>query len=73
MFTDPTRLRATDPGHIDGNPVFIYHDAFNSNADEVSDLKTRYRRGAVGDVVVKDKLARALNTLLDPIRERRSE
>jgi tryptophanyl-tRNA synthetase len=73
MFTDPTRLRSTDPGHIDGNPVFIYHDAFNSNADEVSDLKTRYRRGAVGDVVVKDKFARALNTLLDPIRERRSE
>ena len=73
MFTDPTRLRSTDPGHIDGNPVFMYHDAFNSNADEVSDLKTRYRRGAVGDVEVKDKLARALNTLLDPIRERRSE
>jgi tryptophanyl-tRNA synthetase len=73
MFTDPTRLRATDPGHIDGNPVFMYHDAFNSNADEVSDLKTRYRRGAVGDVEVKGKLARALNVLLDPIRERRSE
>ena len=72
MFTDPTRLRATDPGHVEDNPVFMYHEAFNSNADEVSDLKARYRRGTVGDVEVKDTLARALNAFLDPIRERRS-
>jgi tryptophanyl-tRNA synthetase len=72
MFTDPTRLRATDPGHVEGNPVFMYHDAFNPNTEEVADLKTRYRRGAVGDVEVKDKLARALNAFLDPIRERRA-
>jgi tryptophanyl-tRNA synthetase len=72
MYTDPTRLRATDPGHVEGNPVFMYHDAFNPNTDEVADLKARYRRGAVGDVEVKDKLARALNTFLDPIRERRA-
>jgi tryptophanyl-tRNA synthetase len=73
MFTDSTRLRASDPGHIEGNPVFMYHDAFNSNAEEVTDLKARYRRGAVGDVEVKDKLARALNDFLDPIRDRRSQ
>jgi tryptophanyl-tRNA synthetase len=73
MFTDATRLRATDPGHVEGNPVFMYHDAFNSNVDEVADLKARYRRGAVGDIEVKDKLARALNAFLGPIRDRRSQ
>ncbi|HEU4369033.1 MAG TPA: tryptophan--tRNA ligase [Methylomirabilota bacterium] len=72
MYTDPTRLRATDPGHVEGNPVFLYHDAFNPDRDEVADLEDRYRRGAVGDVEVKQKLARALNAFLDPIRERRA-
>ena len=47
-------------------------DAFNPNGEEVADLKDRYRRGAVGDVEVKQKLATALNTFLDPIRERRA-
>ena len=72
MFTDPTRLRATDPGHVEGNPVFLYHDAFNPDAAEVADLKQRYREGRVGDVEVKRRLAEALNAFLDPIRERRS-
>ena len=72
MFTDPTRLRATDPGHVEGNPVFMYHDAFNPDADEVQDLKDRYVVGKVGDVEVKQKLASALNAFLDPIRERRA-
>jgi tryptophanyl-tRNA synthetase len=72
MYTDPTRLRATDPGHVEGNPVFMYHDAFNPNTAEVDDLKERYVRGAVGDVEVKQKLVVALNNLLDPIRERRA-
>ena len=72
MFTDPTRLRASDPGHIEGNPVFMYHDAFNPNVEEVNDLKERYRCGAVGDVEVKRKLATVLNAFLDPIRERRA-
>ncbi|HXH20880.1 MAG TPA: tryptophan--tRNA ligase [Dehalococcoidia bacterium] len=72
MFTDPTRLRATDPGHVEGNPVFMYHDAFNPDKAEVNDLKERYVRGAVGDVEVKQKLARALNAFLDPIREKRA-
>jgi tryptophanyl-tRNA synthetase len=72
MYTDPTRLRATDPGHVEGNPVFMYHDAFNPDVDEVNDLKERYVAGRVGDVEVKHKLARALNELLGPIRERRA-
>ena len=73
MYTDPTRLRATDPGHVKGNPVFVYHDAFNANTDEVQDLKARYVKGKVGDVEVKQKLIVALNQVLDPIRERRAE
>jgi len=71
MYTDPTRLRATDPGHVEGNPVFMYHDAFNPDADEVNDLKERYVAGKVGDVEVKKKLASAINALLEPMRERR--
>ncbi|MCH8950184.1 MAG: tryptophan--tRNA ligase, partial [Chloroflexi bacterium] len=72
MFTDPTRIHATDPGHVEGNPVFMYHDAFNPDTDEVQDLKDRYVVGKVGDVEVKQKLADALNAFLDPIRERRA-
>ena len=71
MYTDPNRLRATDPGTVEGNPVFIYHDAFNPNRAEVEELKARYRAGKVGDVEVKTKLAAAINAMLDPIRERR--
>ena len=73
MYTDPKRIRADIPGTVEGNPVFIYHDAFNSNAAEVEDLKTRYRAGQVGDVEVKTKLAKALNAYMDPIRERRAD
>jgi tryptophanyl-tRNA synthetase len=72
MYTDPKRVRADIPGTVEGNPVFVYHDAFNRNADEVEDLKARYRTGKVGDVEVKTKLAAALNAYLDPIRERRT-
>lgn len=71
MYTDPNRLRATDPGTVEGNPVFIYHDAFNPDRDEVEDLKTRYREGRVGDVEVKRKLHAALEAFLAPVRERR--
>ena len=71
MYTDPNRIRADVPGTVEGNPVFIYHAVFNPNKAEVEDLKTRYRQGAVGDVEVKEKLARALNEFLDPLRDRR--
>lgn len=72
MYTDPTRLRATDPGHVEGNPVFQYHDAFNNDAAEVADLKERYTKGKVGDVEVKQKLIEAVNKFLEPIREVRT-
>ena len=71
MYTDPKRVRADIPGTVEGNPVFIYHDAFNPDRGEVEDLKTRYRAGAVGDVEVKTKLSAAINHLLAPIRDRR--
>ncbi|HUL73867.1 MAG TPA: tryptophan--tRNA ligase [Vicinamibacterales bacterium] len=71
MYTDPKRVRADIPGTVEGNPVFIYHDAFNTNRAEVEDLKARYRAGKVGDVEVKTKLAAALNARLEPLRERR--
>ena len=71
MYTDPNRIRPTDPGKVEGNPVFIYHDLFNTNKAEIEDLKQRYLVGQVGDVEVKDKLAKAINLFLDPIRERR--
>jgi tryptophanyl-tRNA synthetase len=71
MYTDPNRVHAHLPGTVEGNPVFIYHDIFNPQKDEVEDLKTRYREGKVGDVEVKEKLTLALNEFLDPIRERR--
>ena len=73
MYTDPKRIRADVPGTVEGNPVFIYHDAFNPDTAEVEDLKVRYRAGKVGDVEVKTKLARALNARLQPMRDRRAE
>jgi tryptophanyl-tRNA synthetase len=73
MYTDPKRIHATDPGTVEGNPVFSYHDAFNSDTAEVEDLKERYRGGRVGDVEVKQRLAKVLNDLLEPIRERRAQ
>lgn len=71
--TDPNRIHATDPGKVEGNTVFIYHDLFNSNLEEVDDLKNRYRKGKVGDKEVKEKLFIAMNNFLGPIRQRRQE
>jgi tryptophanyl-tRNA synthetase len=73
MYTDPKRVRADIPGTVEGNPVFIYHDVFNTNTAEVDDLKARYREGKVGDVEVKTKLAAAINAMLEPMRARRAE
>ena len=73
MYTDPKRVRADIPGTVEGNPVFMYHDAFNPDTAEVEDLKARYRAGTVGDVEVKTKLAKAMNAALAPMRERRRE
>jgi tryptophanyl-tRNA synthetase len=71
MYTDPKRIHPTDPGTVKGNPVFEYHDVFNTNEGEVMDLKSRYEKGQVGDVEVKESLYRALNEFLAPIREKR--
>jgi tryptophanyl-tRNA synthetase len=73
MYTDPKRVRADTPGTVEGNPVFIYHDAFNPDTAQVDELKARYRAGTVGDVEVKNTLADAMNTALEPLRARRAE
>jgi len=72
MYTDPNRIHPTDPGRVEGNPVFIFHDTFNPDRAEVEELKGRYREGKVGDVEVKRRLVAALETFLAPIRERRA-
>lgn len=71
IYTDPNRIHVTDPGKVEGNPVFTYHNTFNSNKQEVEDLKVRYQKGKVGDIEVKEKLFIALNNFLKPIREKR--
>ena len=73
MYTDPTRIHPTDPGHVEGNPIFAYHDIFNPDKAEVEEFKTRYRAGKVGDVEVKHRLAEVLNAYLAPLRKRRAE
>ncbi len=73
VYTDPKRIHATDPGTVEGNVAFIYHDLFNENKAEVADLKDRYMKGMVGDVEVKEKLFVAMNKVLAPIREKRVE
>ena len=72
MFTDPNRIHANIPGTVEGNPVFVYHDVFNADPDEVAELKARYRAGTVGDSEVKERLAQVLNEVLAPMRERRA-
>ena len=73
MYTDPTRLHPDDPGHVDGNPVFSLLDVFHADQAELAELKARYTAGRVGDVEVKEMLARSLNRHLAPLRERRAE
>jgi tryptophanyl-tRNA synthetase len=73
MYTDPTRIHPTDPGHVDGNPVFTYLDAFDPDRDGVAELKEHYRLGKVGDVPVKRYLAEVLNQYLAPLRQRRND
>jgi tryptophanyl-tRNA synthetase len=71
MYTDPKRIHATDPGTVEGNPLFIYHDLFNPDREQVEEFKERYRTGKIGDVECKKVLSEKLNAFLDPIRERR--
>jgi tryptophanyl-tRNA synthetase len=71
MYTDPMRKKASDPGRVEGNPVWIYHDAFNPDLKWIEENKRLYRAGMVGDVAVKLKLVEILNAFLEPIRDRR--
>ncbi|ACZ32693.1 tryptophanyl-tRNA synthetase [Chlamydia pneumoniae LPCoLN] len=73
MYTDPNRIRATTPGRVEGNPLFIYHDIFNPHKDEVEEFKARYRQGCIKDIEVKARLAEELIHFLKPIKERRLE
>ncbi len=72
-FTDPNRIHPTDPGRVEGNPVFIYHDLVNQNKAQVEDLKTRYRQGRVGDVEVKEKLFKAILEYFSQARKKRAQ
>jgi tryptophanyl-tRNA synthetase len=73
MYTDPHHLRVSDPGCVEGNTVFTYLDAFDPDKPEIDSLKTQYRRGGLGDSVLKTRLEKCLQALLEPIRERRQE
>ena len=72
MYTDPTHLRVSDPGHVEGNVVFTYLDAFHSDKARVAEMKAHYQRGGLGDRQCKNELETCLQTLLAPIRERRA-
>lgn len=71
MYTDPAHLRASDPGRVEGNVVFTYLDAFDDDREAVAELKVSYRRGGLGDMILKRRLTDVLKALLGPIRERR--
>src|SRR3989344_1325279 len=75
MYTDPKRIHANDPGNVEGNPVFIYLDAFGVEEDkaQINQYKEAYRTGQVGDIEVKKFLVKVLNNFLEPIRKRRAE
>lgn len=72
-YTDPNRIHSTDPGKVEGNPIFIYHDIINDDKEEVNDLKRRYREGKVGDIEVKKKLFEAHKRKFGEARRKRKE
>jgi len=72
LYTDPNRIRSDIPGTVEGNPLFIYHDAFNKDTHEVDQFKKLYREGRIGDMEIKMRLNEIINAFLDPIREKRS-
>jgi len=82
MYTDPTHLNVSDPGHVEGNAVFTYLDAFATNQDfadfwpefkTLDELKAAYTHGGIGDMKCKKMLMQVINRMLDPIRQRRHE
>lgn len=73
MYTDPLHIKVTDPGHIEGNTVFTYLDAFDNDREKVAELKAQYQAGGLGDVKIKRYLNEVLQAKFAPIRERRAE
>ncbi len=82
MYTDPAHLNVSDPGHVEGNAVFTYLDAFATNQDfadfwpefkTLDELKDAYTHGGIGDMKCKKMLMKVINRMLDPIRQRRHE
>lgn len=73
MYTDPNHLRVEDPGKVEGNVVFTYLDAFDTDLAKVAELKAHYERGGLGDVKLKMYLFEVLNNMLEPIRQRRAQ
>ena len=82
MYTDPQHINVSDPGHIEGNAVFAYLDAFSTNADleefmpdykTLDEMKEHYKRGGLGDMKCKKLLNNVMQKMLKPIRERREE
>lgn len=73
MYTDPNHLRVEDPGQVEGNPVFIYLDAFGTDLEKIQGLKEHYARGGLGDSLVKNYLFEVLNEKLTPFRKKREE
>lgn len=73
MYTDPNHLRVEDPGQVEGNPVFSYLDAFDPDVEGLAKMKQHYRRGGLGDSVVKKRLLEVLEAFLSPIYLRRQE
>lgn len=82
MYTDPTHINVSDPGHVEGNAVFTYLDAFSTDQDfadfwpefqNLNELKAAYTHGGIGDMKCKKLLNNVINRMLDPIRQRRAE
>lgn len=82
MYTDPTHINVADPGHVEGNAVFTYLDAFSTDQDfadfwpefqNLDELKAAYTHGGIGDMKCKKLLNNVINRMLDPIRQRRAE
>lgn len=72
MYTDPKRLKASDPGTVENNPLWIFHELFNPDQEWVQEAEEKYRLGKIGDVECKRKLIDVLVELTEPMRQRRS-
>lgn len=73
MYTDPKHIHVEDPGTVEGNVVFTYLDIFDTDKEELKDLKKQYKKGGLGDVVIKKRLIDVLEKTISPIRTKREE